>query len=307
MGRQGRRRHRRQTGHRSAGGTTAHDRMPPDRWPRRWSRSSDADGQLGLGWADLDLDNGTVMIGQTVQRAGGKLVLSGAKTEGSESLLPLPEWTWLVLMEHHESQTLERERPAAVWQDHDLVFSVRGRNADGASQSQPPFRQPAVGSRPSGRTAARLPPYPWSRCSWSWARNRTSSTPSPGTPTSRSPSRSTHARISTRCARLSASSTGGCREGHCCQQPSIGSCSLFRCWPGWWARQVSNLRPLACKVCEPSSTDSRRGTRPAQSRHAAYGADDPVRRRMRPRLRPPPSCHVGAEPTSHASTSRACG
>jgi integrase len=96
--------------------------MPPDRWPRRWSRSSDADGQLGLGWADLDLDNGTVMIGQTVQRAGGKLVLSGAKTEGSESLLPLPEWTWLVLMEHHESQTLERERPAAVWQDHDPVF-----------------------------------------------------------------------------------------------------------------------------------------------------------------------------------------
>jgi len=64
----------------------------------------------------------TLSIEQTVQRAGGKLILSDAKTESSESLLPLPEWTWLVLMEHQQAQKAERERLSAVWQDHGLVF-----------------------------------------------------------------------------------------------------------------------------------------------------------------------------------------
>jgi integrase len=77
---------------------------------------------LGMRWSDLDMNKGTLIIEQTVQRAGGKLVLSGAKTEGSESPLPLPEWTWLVLLEHQEAQQIERERLAAVWQDHGLVF-----------------------------------------------------------------------------------------------------------------------------------------------------------------------------------------
>jgi integrase len=73
-------------------------------------------------WTDLDLDNGTLTVEQTVQRAGGKLIMSDAKTESSESPLPLPEWTWLVLLEHHDSQKAERERLAAVWQEHGLVF-----------------------------------------------------------------------------------------------------------------------------------------------------------------------------------------
>lgn len=77
---------------------------------------------LGLRWADLDLNNGTLTVEQTVQRAGGKLHLSGAKTESSESIIPLPEWTWLVLLDHKECQRLERTRHAEAWQDHDLVF-----------------------------------------------------------------------------------------------------------------------------------------------------------------------------------------
>jgi integrase len=77
---------------------------------------------LGMRWSDLDLDNGTLIIEQTVQRAGGRLVLSDAKTESSESPLPLPEWTWLVLLDHQEAQQAERKRLAAVWQDHGLVF-----------------------------------------------------------------------------------------------------------------------------------------------------------------------------------------
>ncbi|MEU0150339.1 tyrosine-type recombinase/integrase [Micromonospora fulviviridis] len=77
---------------------------------------------LGLRWSDLDLDSGTAAIGQTVQRAGGKLRLQDTKTEDSDSLLPLPDWTWLVLLDHQERQRKERARLAEVWQDHGLVF-----------------------------------------------------------------------------------------------------------------------------------------------------------------------------------------
>jgi integrase len=77
---------------------------------------------LGMRWSDLDLDNGTLTIEQTVQRAEGKLILSDGKTEESEAPLPLPEWTWVVLLDHQEAQKTERERLAEVWHDHDLVF-----------------------------------------------------------------------------------------------------------------------------------------------------------------------------------------
>jgi integrase len=77
---------------------------------------------LGMRWSDLDLDNGTLTIEQTVQRVGGKLILSDAKTEASEAPLPLPEWTWMVLLEHQESQQIERTKLKDVWQEHGLVF-----------------------------------------------------------------------------------------------------------------------------------------------------------------------------------------
>jgi integrase len=57
-----------------------------------------------------------------VQRVGGQLILSDAKTEDSEAPLPLPEWTWLVLLEHQEAQRVERDRLSDVWQEHGLVF-----------------------------------------------------------------------------------------------------------------------------------------------------------------------------------------
>ncbi|MEH1011727.1 site-specific integrase [Micromonospora sp. CPCC 206060] len=77
---------------------------------------------LGLRWSDLDLDEGTMTIAQTVQRAGGKLHLQDTKTEDSESVLPLPDWTWVALLDHQERQRRERERLAEVWRDHGLVF-----------------------------------------------------------------------------------------------------------------------------------------------------------------------------------------
>lgn len=77
---------------------------------------------LGMRWSDLDLDHGILTIEQTVQRVGGKLMLSDTKTEESEAPLPLPVWTWLVLLDHQEAQQAERERLADVWQEHGLVF-----------------------------------------------------------------------------------------------------------------------------------------------------------------------------------------
>ncbi|MDG4840858.1 hypothetical protein O7631_30395 [Micromonospora sp. WMMD967] len=62
---------------------------------------------LGLRWSNLDLDNGTATIGQTVQRAGGELRLQDTKTEDSDSVLPLPDWTWLALLDHQERQQRE--------------------------------------------------------------------------------------------------------------------------------------------------------------------------------------------------------
>ncbi len=42
-------------------------------------------------------------------------------------MLPLPEVTWLTLLEHQERQQVERTALADVWEDHDLVFpSERG-------------------------------------------------------------------------------------------------------------------------------------------------------------------------------------
>ena len=82
---------------------------------------------LGLRWSDVDLDTGTLHVRQTVQRVAGTLHLLDAKTEESEGTLPLPEWTWLTLLEHQERQQEERANLKEVWADYDLVFpSERG-------------------------------------------------------------------------------------------------------------------------------------------------------------------------------------
>jgi len=77
---------------------------------------------LGLRWEDVDLDVGTLTIQQTVQRAGGKLHLQDAKTEGSEAVLPLREITRATLEVHRDLQEKERVELGEDWKDHGLVF-----------------------------------------------------------------------------------------------------------------------------------------------------------------------------------------
>jgi integrase len=82
---------------------------------------------VGLRWADVDMDRGTLRIQQTVQWVAGTLYLLDAKTEDSEGMLPLPEWTWRVLLKHKSRQAAERAALSEIWQDFDLVFpSERG-------------------------------------------------------------------------------------------------------------------------------------------------------------------------------------
>ena len=77
---------------------------------------------LGMRWRDLDLDRGTWTPDKTVQRVGGQLVLQDTKTEDSDGALPLPEFTWVTLLDHQAAQERERTRAGSTWQDHDLVF-----------------------------------------------------------------------------------------------------------------------------------------------------------------------------------------
>jgi integrase len=77
---------------------------------------------LGLRWIDVDLDKGTLRIEKTVQRAAGELHIQDAKTESSESVLPLPEITRRTLVEHRDRQAKERVAHAEVWREHGLIF-----------------------------------------------------------------------------------------------------------------------------------------------------------------------------------------
>jgi hypothetical protein len=67
----------------------------------------------------------TLRVEQTVQRVGGKLVLTQPKTASSKRTLPLPNKVERVLARHAERQAEERLRDD--WEDYGLVFpSERG-------------------------------------------------------------------------------------------------------------------------------------------------------------------------------------
>jgi len=78
---------------------------------------------LGLRWDDLDLDRGVLRIDTTVQRVNGQLIIDeGAKSDESEEPVPIPEMTWVALLDHQQAQMKEREAAGQRWQDHGLVF-----------------------------------------------------------------------------------------------------------------------------------------------------------------------------------------
>ncbi|GAA4774935.1 site-specific integrase [Actinomycetospora chlora] len=76
---------------------------------------------LGLRWQDIDFERATLTVAQTVARAAGELYIGPAKSDASESTIPLPKVTRRVLEEHRRHQDDERTS-ASRWEDHDLVF-----------------------------------------------------------------------------------------------------------------------------------------------------------------------------------------
>lgn len=79
---------------------------------------------LGLRWADVDLDAGTVRVEQQVIRVPGQgLVVSPLpKTASSRRINHLPSSALDALRQHRLQQLQERLRAGERWQEHDLVF-----------------------------------------------------------------------------------------------------------------------------------------------------------------------------------------
>lgn len=75
---------------------------------------------LGLRWSDVDLDNGTVQIQQTLRHDGKKL-MSGAKTAGSIRSIAISQSTIEELKEHRKMILAERVKLGSDYQNNDLV------------------------------------------------------------------------------------------------------------------------------------------------------------------------------------------
>ena len=80
---------------------------------------------LGLAWADVDFDAGTLRVRQTLPRVDGSLQLVQPKTTRSARTVPVPRSTLDVLAEHRRRQTIERSQASMLgrrWPAPELVF-----------------------------------------------------------------------------------------------------------------------------------------------------------------------------------------
>jgi integrase len=80
---------------------------------------------LGLGWADLDLDRGTLTIGRrAVRLLGGTPILKeGAKTAAGRRTIRLTDGMLTALKQHRDREQ-ERRKKTPDWVDNDLVFTT---------------------------------------------------------------------------------------------------------------------------------------------------------------------------------------
>ena len=79
---------------------------------------------LGLRWADIDLERGTLSVRRGVHRVAGKgLVYEEPKSDRSRRTLALPGQLTEALRRHRALQLEERDRAGSLWEDHDLVFA----------------------------------------------------------------------------------------------------------------------------------------------------------------------------------------
>ncbi len=78
---------------------------------------------LGLTWATVDLDVGTLTVRQALQRQPGNgLVFVQPKSRAGRRTIALPGQLRDALRVHRTAQLAERMAAGSVWQDNDLVF-----------------------------------------------------------------------------------------------------------------------------------------------------------------------------------------
>ena len=87
---------------------------------------------LGLGWDDLDLDNGTLTVRRALQRKpGGGLVLVEPKSAAGRRTVVLPQPLVTAFRRHRVAQHEERLAAGSLWNDTGLVFTTsRGTPID---------------------------------------------------------------------------------------------------------------------------------------------------------------------------------
>jgi integrase len=82
---------------------------------------------LGLRWADIDLDTGSVQIRGSLQRVDGHLQLVPPKTRASRAEIVAPAGLLEILRKHRAGQLAERMAAGEAWPGGDFVFtSTRG-------------------------------------------------------------------------------------------------------------------------------------------------------------------------------------
>ena len=82
---------------------------------------------LALGWADLNLQAGTLAVRRSLERVDGEWRLSEPKTRSSRRTVPLPLPVVAALREHRARQLEERLRVGGAWEGEqwgDLVFTT---------------------------------------------------------------------------------------------------------------------------------------------------------------------------------------
>ena len=78
---------------------------------------------LGLKWADVDTERGTLAINRTMQRVKGGVVEMPPKSKSSRRTVRVPEKVLASLKAHRIVQAEQRMKNADVWQDQGFLFT----------------------------------------------------------------------------------------------------------------------------------------------------------------------------------------
>lgn len=91
---------------------------------------------LGLRWSDVDLDDGTLSIRNTITYTPKQMHEGGPKTEAGRRTIPLPAFVAEALRRHRRMQSKRRLRLGSAWQEGRDMVVDRG---DGAPWLPPTF------------------------------------------------------------------------------------------------------------------------------------------------------------------------